>query len=413
MRNPVALNEPPTLCPLPPGVGEGLSAKALAKVDEGSTPRFTIPTPEFDLVVASHRFYAPLILPGLCLAVLFAGADRLAAQDEPVTTAAHRPVQITKPISVLVGPGPAWPVVSLRTPRNPEKTGEPCPTCFVAPGELEILRTGPTTEPLRVYLDADGTAMPEVDYQRLPATVTIPAGTNTTRVPVVAFDDRWVEGPEVVRARIDHPPKMANLGYLVDVEASQAYVVIGDDEPGAPEARLDILEPFQGALLASSVPIPLQALGVFTRGEIDRSVEFFANGELVGRSSPVATGRPSIPCLPNVHVFTWTNPPAGRHILTARSEIGLNQFVEAPPVPIVVFDSTLQISLDTDGTVRFVIPQGSLAPGYYDLESCSDLRTWTRLGPFEPGNVAAFYFDRPPLPAQRFYRAAFHPMAIP
>jgi hypothetical protein len=35
------------------------------------------------------------------------------------------------------------------------------------------------------------------------------------------------------------------------------------------------------------------------------------------------------------------------------------------------------------------------------------LRTWTRLGPFLPGNVAAFYYDDPPASARarRFYRS--------
>jgi len=59
--------------------------------------------------------------------------------------------------------------------------------------------------------------------------------------------------------------------------------------------------------------------------------------------------------------------------------------------------------------VTLVIPQGSMVPGGYDLEASQDLQSWTRLGPFEPGNVAAFYFDVPPETARekRFYRSVY------
>ena len=42
------------------------------------------------------------------------------------------------------------------------------------------------------------------------------------------------------------------------------------------------------------------------------------------------------------------------------------------------------------------------------------LRDWTRLGDFSPGNVAAFYWDRPPADAKiRFYRAVYVPRKLP
>jgi len=58
---------------------------------------------------------------------------------------------------------------------------------------------------------------------------------------------------------------------------------------------------------------------------------------------------------------------------------------------------------------------GSLVAGEYDLEASPDLRTWTRLGPFQPGNVAAFYFDVPPESARerRFYRSVYIPPRVP
>jgi hypothetical protein len=80
---------------------------------------------------------------------------------------------------------------------------------------------------------------------------------------------------------------------------------------------------------------------------------------------------------------------------------------EAVPVNITVLDLTLRIFVQTDGAVTLVIPQGSLVAGGYDAETSQDLHTWTRLGPFLPGNVAAFYYDDPPADARgrRFYRS--------
>src|SRR5262249_2452337 len=89
----------------------------------------------------------------------------------------------------------------------------------------------------------------------------------------------------------------------------------------------------------------------------------------------------------------WANVQAGIHRLTARATGDNGTMVEAAPVTITVIDRTLRISVGRDGTVILVIQQGSLVPGGYDCLFSDDLKTWTRLGPFQPGNVAAFYFD--------------------
>jgi len=105
----------------------------------------------------------------------------------------------------------------------------------------------------------------------------------------------------------------------------------------------------------------------------------------------------------------WTNIQAGMYRLTARATGENATVVEAAPVNITVLDRTLRIFYRTDGSVTLVIPQGSLITGGYDAEASQDLRTWTRLGPFQPGNVAAFYFDDPPENARErgFYRSVY------
>ena len=89
--------------------------------------------------------------------------------------------------------------------------------------------------------------------------------------------------------------------------------------------------------------------------------------------------------------------------------------IEASPVTVTVLDLTLRIYVNADGAVTLVIPQGSMVPGGYDIEASPDLQSWTRLGPFAPGNVAAFYFDLPPesAPLRKFYRSVYVPPRRP
>jgi len=108
----------------------------------------------------------------------------------------------------------------------------------------------------------------------------------------------------------------------------------------------------------------------------------------------------------------WTNPPVGVHRLTARALGEHGTTVEAAPVTVTVIDPSLEIFKNTDGTLTLVIPQGSLTPGRYDLEASDDLRNWMRVGEFEPGNVAAFYFGIPIDTGRktRFYRSVYIPL---
>ena len=111
----------------------------------------------------------------------------------------------------------------------------------------------------------------------------------------------------------------------------------------------------------------------------------------------------------------WTNVLAGTYRLTARSTGENGTVVESAPVNITVLDLTLRIFVRADGGVTLVIPQGSMVTGGYDAEASQDLRKWTHLGPFQPGNVAAFYYDDPP-PSKRerrFYRSVRVPPRLP
>ena len=233
----------------------------------------------------------------------------------------------------VVTDGPPLPLVGIHASQF--RTAEPCPVCLVAPGVFTISRTGSTATPLTVHLQYDGSAAPGQDYNALPPQVTIPAGTNAAHFLVLPNDDLLVEGPEIVRATIVRP-ETATGAYGFSEHSRAAMVVIGDDEPGAPDLRLDIAQPKEAAQFAAAVTIEISVLAVWTQGEVDRPVQFFAGDRLIAQSSPPAFGRPPIPGLPSVHTIFWTNPPAGAHALTARYERSPGLFVASPPVNITI-----------------------------------------------------------------------------
>jgi uncharacterized protein (DUF1800 family) len=55
-----------------------------------------------------------------------------------------------------------------------------------APAVFTMTRLGPTTSPVTVYYTVSGSAIAGVDYTALPGSVTIPAGSSSVNVPVVA-----------------------------------------------------------------------------------------------------------------------------------------------------------------------------------------------------------------------------------
>src|SRR5260221_12174019 len=70
------------------------------------------------------------------------------------------------------------------------------------PGLFEIRRSGPTNFGLAVFYRVGGTASNGVDYQAIPGSVFIAAGSLSTSIPVLPIDDTLVEGPETVVLQI-------------------------------------------------------------------------------------------------------------------------------------------------------------------------------------------------------------------
>ncbi|HWB06437.1 MAG TPA: Ig-like domain-containing protein [Verrucomicrobiales bacterium] len=222
--------------------------------------------------------------------------------------------------------------VTITSNRSPAVTMEPCPVCDVAPLAITISRTGPTDEALNVGLTSSGVAIAGVDYMALPDPVTIPKGHSSVIFHLSALDDHLAEGPEV--AEISITP--VNAAYEIGTPGT-LQAVIADDERDAPSERLDITVPQNGATFASgTASIKLEAIAVSTSREIDIPVEFYANGTLIGKSSPLTFGRPPIPWLPRTHEFEWLSPADGNYTLTARVPAKPGAWLDSPPITITV-----------------------------------------------------------------------------
>jgi len=195
---------------------------------------------------------------------------------------------------------------------------------------------------------------------------------------------------------------------------------------------LEFIQPTNSAVFSTLDEIPI-VLRAFASNDVFTTADVFANQSKIATVSYCCALCPCAAPLegyettlqipvpwdgnrPPVRPWQgWTNVQAGSYRLTARA-VGKNgTLVEAAPVTITVLDLHLEIFMNSDGRVTLVISQGSLVPGGYDLEASQDLRTWTRLGPFEPGDVAAFYSDVPPESARerRFYRSVYVPPPVP
>ena len=194
---------------------------------------------------------------------------------------------------------------------------------------------------------------------------------------------------------------------------------------------LQFIEPTNNAVFSTRDEIPI-VLHAYEPNDV------FLTADVLANHQPVATSSYCCWLCPCFHPLTgeetilqypiprddrmpppatsrgWTNVQAGRYQLIARATGENGTVIESAPVNITVLDLTLRISVN-GGAVTLVIPEGSLVTGGYDAEASEDLLTWTRLGSFQPGNVAAFYFDAPPENARgkRFYRSVYVPPRVP
>lgn len=139
---------------------------------------------------------------------------------------------------------------------------------------------------------------------------------------------------------------MHGITWRVLSEGKFAIEVRGTNLAGAvvvsPAVRIAVVKPLRssvtfntpkdGEIFPNPGPVAMEVTTVDPDSEI-RRVEFYGDEKLLGVSE-ILTKDLSIPGRPRQLRFTWTNPPAGGHILVARAKDAASHAVVSAPVTI-------------------------------------------------------------------------------
>mgnify|MGYP000212260369 CR=1 FL=1 len=97
-------------------------------------------------------------------------------------------------------------------------------------GFIRFVRgSGGNDTPLEVVFTVGGTATPGVDYDPLPTTVTIPAGSNYIEIPVNVFIDNIVEGQETIVITLSNPCSCDQIEITFNINDKDPLEVDLDD----------------------------------------------------------------------------------------------------------------------------------------------------------------------------------------
>ena len=106
------------------------------------------------------------------------------------------------------------------------------------PGDFTFTRFGTTNTPVQIFYTISGTAVNGVDYVTITNSFTIPAGSLSAKLPIVAIEDALVEGPETLTITLQ-----SNAAYTLGTPTT-ATVIVMDDEPmvNIVASRTNVLE---------------------------------------------------------------------------------------------------------------------------------------------------------------------------
>jgi hypothetical protein len=199
----------------------------------------------------------------------------------------------------------------------------------------------------------------------------------------------------------------------------------------AAEPPLQFIEPKDGQLFIAPASVPIVVRG-YSPDTVFANAELFANQTRIATLTfccylcPCAFPIPGIATTLQIPVVgnefppprswqDWTNVPAGTYRLVAKSMGQSGVMVETPPITVEVIpsglDLRLRVNLSADGSMQFVIPDGSLVPGQFVLEASDNFLTWNHVADFSPGNMFAIAEVQPgaTVPKAQFYRARRKP----
>ena len=240
------------------------------------------------------------------------------------------------------------------------------------PAHFLAVRTGPTNEALTVLYEIGGRASNGEDYEELPGTVTIPAGSHSASITVTPVDDFEVEGWESVILALRQPPVWPPAYIVSWPSVAAVYIEDNDLPPTNQPPAVAVVNPPDGAVFVAPVNLTLVARASDPDGRV-MSVEFFdgtnslgvvtnsnwstptgtdavsaQDGDLLMNMNPTLYPDPNVEPTPipvGLYRLVWSNVPPGDHVLTAvatddrgasttSSAVDI-QIIEAPVQPVL------------------------------------------------------------------------------
>jgi hypothetical protein len=242
-------------------------------------------------------------------------------------------------------------------------------------GTFAVIREGSTNQTLNIYYLIGGTASNGVDYATIGNWVTIPAGVRSNNIVITPIEGGQ-SNVETVVLKLSPSPLAIPQNYVIGYP-SEATVYITPEEVTNIPPMARIFVPTNGAVFDLPTDIQLAAFGSDPDGYVI-SVEFFAgdhslgvvsNGVIVDPPFPDGTGPGS-----RAFFLTWTNPPVGDYILTAKATDNGGASSVSSPIKISVQETPpptnkppiVRITLPENGSSFFTPVDVSICAGASD-----------------------------------------------
>ena len=216
-----------------------------------------------------------------------------------------------------------------------------------------LFRTGPTNAALNVYCKIGGTASNGVDYQLIPNFTLIPAGVTFATITINPLIDTNVEGTLTVVIQLAPSPMLNPVNYIIGSPSNAVAYIFDDDSGSNLPPVVNIISPQDGAVFHG--PTNIQILAKAFDGDSSvTNVEFFANGQDLGRGLMVVLDPPGVNGITGpVYLFNWQNVQIADYALTAVATDNDGASTTSAPVDIAVVGPPpfVQITSPKNGTM--------------------------------------------------------------
>jgi len=283
-----------------------------------------------------------------------------------------------------------------------------------AAGLFTVSRSGLTTDSLRVFYSAAGTAWPGGDYQVLAGAVDIAAGSSSAVVGITPINDVQVEGDETIVITLAR-----SSGYIIDHPSRETIIMVDDEQNAQPPFANFWIDQSVGEGGAVTVGVELSAPAlsypVTIPYTVSGSASYPLDHDAIDNDIVIASGTNGSVTV-NIQddaevdagetiVFTMGTLANAREGLGNTHTITTIELNEAAEVALTPVQSTLETRLVVTGDGNVVVSALVSDPNPADTHSYSWLATNAALRTREVNDAddTTFVFD-PTTLADGFYK---------